>query len=484
LYKKHFSSLFLLLITCIYNINAENKPNIVLMLVDDLGWMDLSCQGSDFYETPNIDQLAAKGIRFTNAYAACAVCSPSRASVQTGRYPHKTGVTDWIRSRFQGGQIPEDKKNPCWKEQDQWVGAGSKGKKLLCPPNALWLESKETTLAEMLKPAGYTSCFVGKWHLGADAWYPEKQGFDYNFGGCDYGQPPNYFDPYNQPKGRHQSLRDGIPGLPGRKVGEYLSDREGDEAVKFIKKHKDQPFFLMLANYAVHTPIQAKADVTAKYEKKEKGLHKNSKYAAMVESVDDSMGKIMKALDELKLTDNTLIIFTSDNGGLNKVTNNTPLRSGKGYPFEGGVRVPFIAKWPAQIQEGLISKEPVISMDIYPTFAKAASVNVEKDDIDGLDLSPMFKGNKELERDTLYWHFPHYRHAPGPYSIIRDGDWKMIKWYEGPVVLFNLKDDLSEEHDLSSKFPEKVKALDKKLMKHLKKTTDRIPVPNPNYVAK
>lgn len=453
------------------------------MLVDDLGWMDLSCQGSDFYETPNIDRLAAKGIRFSNGYAACAVCSPSRAAVQTGRYPHRTGVTDWIRSRFQGGKIPEDKSNPCWKPQGEWVGVGQKNKKYLVPHNALWLEKKEITLAELLKPAGYTSCFVGKWHLGADEWYPTQQGFDYNFGGCDYGQPPNYFDPYNQPEGRHEHLRKGIPGLPGRKAGEYLSDREADEAVAFIEKHRDKPFFLMLANYAVHTPIQAKADVAKKYEKKYTNQKQNNaKYAAMVESVDDAMGKIMHTLDKLNLTNNTLVIFTSDNGGLAKVTNNAPLRSGKGYAYEGGIRVPFIAKWPAKIKAGQVLDAPVISMDIFPTLAGAAGLKDLPVKSDGMDIVQLIEQPKQ--RETLYWHFPHYRHAPGPYSIIREGDWKLIKWYEGPKELYNLKDDLAESKDLSESMPEKVKHLEKKLMTHLRKSTDRIPVPNPDYIAK
>jgi arylsulfatase A-like enzyme len=465
------------------SLSSQEKPNIVLMLVDDLGWMDLSCQGSDFYETPNIDRLAKKGVRFDNGYAACAVCSPSRAAVQTGRYPHKTGVTDWIRSRFQGGKIPENKANPCWKPQSEWLNTNNKKKKLLVPHNALWLEKDEITLAELLKPAGYTSCFVGKWHLGADDWYPTKQGFDYNFGGCDYGQPPSYFDPYNNPKHRHEHIRKGIPGLPGRKAGEYLSDREADEAVAFIEKHHKKPFFLMLANYAVHTPIQAKADVTEKYVKKYTDQKQsNAKYAAMVESVDDAMGKIMKTLDRLELTDNTLVIFTSDNGGLSKVTNNEPLRSGKGYAYEGGLRVPFIAKWPQKIKPDQVLNTPVISMDIFPTLAHAAGLENMPVKSDGLDIVQLMQ--KPKQRNTLYWHFPHYRHSPGPYSIIREGDWKLIKWYEGPKELYNLKEDLSESKDLSKQMPEKVAHLEKKLMAHLKQNTDRIPVPNPDYVAK
>ncbi len=461
--------------------HTADEPNVVVVLVDDLGWTDLGCQGSKYYETPNIDRLAASGVRFSNGYAACAVCSPTRAAVQTGRYPHRTGVTDWIRSRFQGGKIPADRKNPCWRPQTEW----GRKRKILVPPNALWMESREVTIAELLKPSGYKSCYIGKWHLGTDPWYPTEQGYDFNFGGCDYGQPPSYFDPYNQPKGRHESLRKGIFNLPGRKPGEYLTDREADEADGFIRKHKDAPFFLMLANYAVHTPIQAKKDVTAKYEKKPKTNQKNAKYAAMVESVDDAVGQIMNTLDELKLANKTIIIFTSDNGGLLGPTHNAPLRSGKGHPYEGGIRVPFIVKWPGVARKGVTVDEPVISMDIFPTIAAATGTAPPANtELDGKDLRPLLTGKGNFERDTLYWHFPHYRHAPGPYSIIRDGDWKLIKWYEGQTALFNLKDDLGESKELSTSMPEKVRELDKKLVTHLARTTKRIPVQNPDWRKK
>ena len=309
------------------NVQAAKPLNVVLILVDDLGWMDLSCQGSRYFETPHIDRLAADGMRFTDAYAACAVCSPTRAAVQTGRYPGRLGVTDWIRSRFQGGTIPSDKKNPS--------GFSGSKRKFLVPKNALWMESEEVTIAELLKPAGYATCHIGKWHLGADDWYPQKQGYDFNYGGCDYGQPPSYFDPFNQPKHRHAMIRGGIPHLPGRKPGQYLSDREAEEAVAFIEKNKGKPFFLNMNNYAVHTPIQAKAEVTAKYAKKPKTTQKNAKYAAMVESVDDCAGLIMDTLEEHGIADRTMIIFTSDNGGLVGPTSNAPLRSGKGYAYEG-----------------------------------------------------------------------------------------------------------------------------------------------------
>lgn len=453
--------------------SKRSKPNVVFILVDDLGWTDTACYGSRFYETPNIDRLASQGMRFTDAYAACAVCSPTRAAVMTGRYPARLGVTDWIRSRFQGGDIPADKKNPT-----EYVGG--KNQKLLCPPNALWMELDEITIAEALKPGGYVSCHIGKWHLGPDDWYPDRQGFDYNIGGCDYGQPPSYFDPYCR-KGQGC-----IPTLESRKEGEYLTDREAEEAVRFIRDHKDKPFFLYMAHYAVHTPIQAKADVTAKYEAKEPTNQKNAKYAAMVESVDDAVGRICGVLDELKLTDNTVVFFTGDNGGLLPVTDNAPLRSGKGYPYEGGIREPLIIRWPGVLGAGSLSHEPVTSVDYLPTICEVADVPIPSDrDIDGLSLVGHLKsgGKKPLGRESLFWHFPHYRGRDVvPYSIVRAGDWKLIKRYEGQTFeLFNLKDDLSERNDRSEKMPEKVRELDAILQRWLVRTRAKLPKPNPDY---
>jgi len=453
---------------------AETKkhpPSIVLVLVDDLGWTDLGCFGSQYYETPNLDRLAAQGMKFTNAYAACAVCSPTRAAVMTGRYPARLGVTDWIRSRFQGGKMPADGKNP-----SGYVDG--RNSKVLCPRNALWMESDEVTLAEALKPAGYTSCYIGKWHLGMDAHYPDKQGFDLNLGGCDYGQPPSYYDPYT-----NRRLPQGIPTLKPRKAGEYLTDREGDEAVAFIRQHKGRPFFLDLSNYCVHTPIQAKKDLLAKYQQKPTTKHKNAAYATMVESVDIAVGKIMKALDDTGVADNTLVLFTSDNGGLLGPTHNAPLRAGKGHPYEGGIRVPLIIRWPGVVKPGSASHEPVTSVDYLPTLCAAAGVPLPKGRaIDGVDLRPALTGGS-LAREAIFWHFPHYRgRGVPPYSIIRAGQWKLIKRYDGkPFELFNLHDDLSETTDLAAKMPDKVKELDAKLVAWLKATGAKVPKPNPNY---
>ncbi len=463
---------------------ATARPNVVVILVDDLGWMDLSCQGSEYYKTPSIDRLATEGMRFTNGYAACAVCSPTRAALQTGRYPHRIGVTDWIRSRFQRGNRGTPERNPT-----DYVGG--KNRQFLCPPNPFWMEHDELTIAEALKGRGYQSGYIGKWHLGDPAWFPPGQGYDQNKGGCDYGQPPSYFDPYNQPGGRHETLRQGIHNLPGRKKGEYLTHREAAEAEALIRAwHADkQPFFLMVGHYAVHTPIQAIAEVSAKYTREGKSTV-NARYAAMVESVDDSTRRILATLQELGIDRNTLVIFTSDNGGLDRngsPTENAPLRSGKGYAYEGGIRVPFLVRWPDAIPAGKTSDTPVCSIDLFPTILEATGSTPPKGRIiDGLSLLPhlLSGGEKALSRDELLWHFPHYRHAPGPYSIIRKGDFKLIKFWAGPHELYNLANDLGEERNLAPAMPEEVRQLDALLVKRLKDGGAKLPRTNPEWVKK
>lgn len=448
----------------------SEKPHIILILVDDMGWTDAVCYGSRYYETPNIDRLAAEGMRFTDSYASCAVCSPTRASIMTGRYPVRSGITDWIRSRFQGGQVPLDGKNPGGYEGDET-------KKLLCPENARWLELDEITMAEVLKLAGYTSCHIGKWHLGFTEWYPDRQGFDDNIGGCDYGQPPSYFDPY------FRSGHGSIPTLQPRKVGEYLTDREADDAVRFIRNHKDKPFFLHMAHYAVHTPLEGKNDRVKYYASKQATNQENATYAAMVESVDQAVGRILDVCGELGIADNSLILFTSDNGGYLQATHNAPLRSGKGYPYEGGIRVPLIVRWPGMVEPGTECRVPVSSIDYFPTVCEAASVALPSDrPIDGLSLMPLLTQKANLDREDLFWHFPHYRGDIVPYSIIRSRNWKLIKRYEEPVFeLFNLREDLSETEELSCRYPEKVQELDRKLVKWLEETGAKIPKPNPGY---
>jgi len=454
----------------------SRQPNIVFIIVDDLGWVDTGCYGSKYYETPNIDHLAAEGMRFTNAYAACAVCSPTRAAVMTGRYPARTGITDWIHWRhFEGDPTDANQSH-----RTEYVGDESN--KLLCPPNPYWMDRKEVTVAERLKSAGYTTCHIGKWHLGPDAWYPEHQGFDYNIGGCDYGQPPTYFDPY-----RRESNTPNIPTLEPREPGEYLTDREADEATDFIKEHKDEPFFLYMAHYAVHTPIEAKDELIRKYKNKPKYGQKNATYAAMIDNVDQAVGKILDTLDDHNLTRDTVVFFTSDNGGFSRYTNNAPLREGKGYPYEGGIREPLIIRWPGVVKPNIISDEVVTSVDYLPTICDIVGIPLPAGPkIDGVSLARHLRSNgkAQLGRDAVYWHFPHYRHGNliVPYSIIRCGDYKLIKRYEGKEFeLFNLAQDLSEKNDLSDQMPQKVKELNAKLTAWLRETGAKLPRPNPDF---
>jgi len=441
----------------------NKKPNIVLLLVDDLGWKDVGYMGSNFYETPNIDALAKEGMQFTNAYAACAVCSPTRASIQTGRYPARIGVTDWIRARFQvkDGDISAP---PAYQENE--------GRLLRTPSNPFWMEQDEVTIAELLKKEGYFTCHIGKWHLGPDDYYPEKQGYDVNIAGCDMGQPVNYFDPYNNKK------VNGFPTLKPRKDGEYLEDRLADELVNVIQKNRDKPFFINMNYYAVHTPIMAKPELVDKYEAKTKvDDQDNATYAAMVESVDQSVGKLIEVLKKEKLLDNTIILFFSDNGGLLGPTSNKPLRSGKGYPYEGGIREPMFVYWNGKIQPGSSTDLPISSVDFLPTICSLTETALPDKIIDGRDLSPLFNNN-ELPEIPLYWHFPHYRGKDlVPYSIIRDGDWKLIKRYEGKEFeLFNLKNDLGETNEISAEFPDKVTELNIKLEQWLKDTSAKLPI--------
>jgi len=461
--KKAGAVLATISVAPVFAATDAKKLNIILINMDDLGWTDLGCFGSQYYETPNIDKLCVRGMKFTNAYAACAVCSPTRAAIMTGRYPARIGITDWIRAEFQGGRIVGGK-NPT---------GYNKSRDLLCPKNHMFLEHSDVTIAELLKPIGYTTCHIGKWHLGPEQWYPETQGFDFNHGGCDYGQPPSYFDPYKNRKCQN------IPTLPPRKQGEYLTDREAGEAVSFIRRHKDRPFFLHMAHYAVHTPIQAKADLKAKYENRAKTTkQENAAYAAMVHSVDDAVGRIVATLDNLALSKHTMIIFTSDNGGLLGPTDNTPLRQGKGHPYEGGIRIPQIICWPGVVKPGTVCKDPVISVDFFPTIAEATLSAMPNRAIDGESLIPLLKQSGSLKRDSIFWHFPHYRGRIAPYSIIRSGKWKLLKRYAGKQhELFNLESDISEKNDLSKTMPEKVTELDTTLTKWLKGVGAKMPKP-------
>lgn len=439
------------------------KPNIVLLLVDDLGWKDVGFMGSKFYETPNIDKLSKTGVIFTNAYAACAVCSPTRAALLTGRYPARTGITDWVRARFQVNTTEIKAPEPYEDNGD---------KKLKTPSNPYWMELSEVTVAEVLKQAGYFTCHIGKWHLGTDDYYPEKQGYDLNIAGNDMGQPVNYFDPYTNEKGV------GFPNLKPRREGEYLVDRLSSELKTVIDKQKDKPFFVSMSYYAVHTPLMAKKDLVRKYESKPVvDKQKNPVYAAMIESMDQAVGTLMKSLEENKLLDNTIVIFTSDNGGLIGPTDNTPLRSGKGYAYEGGIRVPLIFSWKGKIPANTVADLPVSSVDFLPTICALTNTPLLGNEIDGRDISPALY-QKKLKQVPLYWHFPHYR-TPDvvPYSIIRDGDWKLIKRYEGTTFeLFNLKNDPSERINVANTNAEIVRKLNQKLETWLEATHAKMPI--------
>ncbi len=453
----------------------ERRPNVVLILVDDLGWTDAACQGSTYYETPNVDRLAAGGARFTQGYAASAVCSPTRAAVLTGRYPARVGITDWIHHAG-----PEAQKALAKNENLDGFDL-PRGRRMLTPRNKAWLEDGEVTIAELLKPLGYATCHVGKWHLGPEGHLPEDQGFDFNRGGFQVGHPPSYFDPYAG------GGFDGIRGLPPRREGEYLTDREADEAVRFIDAHADEHFFLYMAHYAVHSPIRAKAETVAKYEEKEASNHDFPVYAAMVESVDDAVGRILAALEEHDLLENTLIVYTSDNGGAVhfRATDNAPLRKGKGYAYEGGSRVPFLVHWPARVPAGEVHHEPVCSIDLFPTIAAAAGAELPADrTIDGANLLPLLEGKGTPDRDTLLWHFPHYWWGTRiqPYSAIREGDWKLIHRYEtGAVELYDLAEDVGEERDLAGAQPERAQRLLAKLNERLAAMGARFPEPNPDF---
>jgi len=444
---------------------AATQPNIVLFLIDDLGWKDVGCYGSEYYKTPNIDRLAAQGVQFTNGYAACAVCSPTRAAILTGKYPARLMLTEWLPS---GRWDPKAKLRS--------------GRFL----RALPLE--EITLAEALRKGGYRTGIVGKWHLGGEPFFTAKHhGFDVAIAANDHGNPGDYFYPY---KGQWSIPTTGLKAqwqvLPGGNPGEYLTDRLTDEAIGFIREENDKPFFLYFSHYAVHTPFQAKSKITKKYEQIPKSKWQGKPvYAAMIQSVDESVGRVMDTLKELKKLDNTLVIFTSDNGGFAKATNHSPLRGNKGSYYEGGIRVPFIIHWPGVAKAGYESEVPVISMDLYPTCLAAAGLPPHPaQHRDGLNVLPLAKGSGSLKRDALHWHYPHYNSHPSavPSSVLRKGDWKLIETFDpAGVELYHLGRDLSETTNLAAKEPTKLSELRRDLAEWREKVGAERMEPNPDY---
>lgn len=453
--------------------SGNSRPNIVFILADDLGWADLGCYGSTFYETPHLDRLAKEGMRFTDAYAACNVCSPTRASILTGKYPARLQLTDWLHTR---PERPNQKLNP--------------------PKIQMFLPLEEDTLGEALKAAGYQTAFIGKWHLGSETnYYPEHQGFDLNIGGCGSGHPPSYFSPY------------GIRTLPDGPKGEYLNDRLTDEALKFMDRaaQKKAPFLLYFSHYAVHTPLQAKAGGIEKYKAKAakldlsgpeyitdhgrqvRQIQNHPIYGAMMESLDESVGRVLEKLVQLGMEANTIVVFTSDNGGLSTSegtpTSNLPLRAGKGWNYEGGIREPLLIKWPRVIKPGQVSHEPVISTDFYPTLLELAGLPLRpRQHLDGVSVAAALKGGALPER-PLFWHYPHYSNQGGPpQGAVRLGDFKLIEWYEDmSVELFNLQDDPGEHQDVAKKFPGRTAALKKRLHDWRAQVNAQMPVPNPDY---
>ncbi len=458
----------------------QKQPNILFILIDDLGWKDLSCYGSSFYETPNIDKLAEGGMRFTNAYASCPVCSPTRASILSGKYPARVGMT-------------------------QWIGGTSKGK-LLDVPYLHYLPLEEKSLATSLKEGGYQTWHVGKWHLGDDDFFPEKHGFDVNIGGCHMGCPWNgYFSPW------------GIPTLAEASEGTYLTDHITDKAIDLIKNKDDKPFFMHLSHYAVHTPIEAPQKLVEKYEKKAKrlGLDKinpiqigenfsclnkqelhierrviqsEPTYAAMIENLDDNIGRVIKTLEDENILDDTLIIFTSDNGGLSTAegspTCNHPLAEGKGWNYEGGTRVCQIINWGDKVRAGSQSNENVTSTDFYPTILEAVGLPLNPEQhCDGVSLLPLIKEESKLDRDAIYWHYPHYANQGGtPASSLVSGRWKLIEFFEdNHLELYDLENDISESCNVAELHKDVTKKLHKKLQEWQKDVEAKIPEQNPNY---
>ena len=456
-----------------HGLSTARRPNIVLILTDDLGWADPGCYGSAFHETPNIDRLAAEGVRFTDAYSASPVCSPTRAAVMTGRNPARLGIDNWLGAN--GVHRLYQHLHPFLRADHPDRHADDIPAPLRQPKNERQLPLEEVTIAEMLKDAGYATFYTGKWHLGGEDFFPDKQGFDVNLGGIDWAQPPSgYFTPYE------------IDTLPDGPEGEYLTDRLNSEAVSFIETHSDVPFFLMLSHYAVHTPLEGTRELVEKYEEKRTPTAEGERiedidgvltqvvqddpvYAAMLESVDTGVGMIMDTLDRLGIADNTLVIFTSDNGGLSvrtrlapSSTANEPLRYGKGWLFEGGIRVPLIIRGPGVKQPGRVVDTLAHSCDLFPTILEAAGLPLRPDlHLDGESLMPIASNQGNLDREALFWHFPHY-HGVGhrPSGAIRCRDMKLIQFFENDQLrLYDLAQDIGERHDLSGEHPDEAARL-------------------------
>lgn len=456
------------------------RPNILFVLMDDMGWVDTSVYGSKFYETPNIDRLAAMGMRFTEAHAANPLCSPTRASIMTGKYPARLKLT------APTGHLPTELEEPTIPD------SAPPGQQFLMPPSRTQLPEGEYTLAQALKDAGYSTGFIGKWHLGREPYWPDKHGFDVNIAGAHNPGPPSYFSPYDI-----ETIEDGPEG-------EYLSDRVSEEAIQYIEAHQEDPFFLCLWHFAVHSPWNAKLEDMEDYFGKvdPRGEQHNPLIAGMHANVDKNLGRILDRLEELGIADNTLIIFSSDNGQLREVpgkegaqrnntplrggdhiTSNAPLRGGKAEIWEGGTRVPLIMVWPDQIAPGTVCAEVVSSVDFYPTLLEVAGATPETNQIlDGESLMPLLTQQGTLDRESIFCHFPHTPlNAKAPSAYVRKGPWKMIRFFELGDELYNLDEDLGETTDLAVREPEVLEEMQALMDAYLEDTGALIPRLNPNY---
>ena len=461
---------------------SPESPNILFILVDDLGWKDLGCYGSTFYETPYIDSLAASGARFTQAYAACPVCSPTRASILTGKYPARLATTDWF-----GAPQPDS-------VSDHWT----RNKPLLPAPYVEHLPLEEYTLAEALRDEGYRTFFAGKWHLGPEGYWPEDQGFDINKGGNEKGYPRgnHYFPPYDNP-----TLADGP-------AGEHLPDRLAQETVAFMQDHRTQPFLAYLSFYSVHTPLQARPDLEAKYERKKarRGLTDrwdslgdqrvrrvqcHPVYAGMVEAMDQAVGQVLAYLRTSGLEERTIVVLMSDNGGLSTSeghpTSNLPLRGGKGWLYEGGIREPMMVRWPGVTTPGSTVATPVTSTDFYPTLLEMVGLpSLPRQHPDGVSMVPLLQRRSDSTTErarAIFWHYPHYGNQGGsPGSAVREGPWKLIEWFEDErLELYNLEEDQGETTNVREEHPEIAQQLHQKLRDWQERVGARYPSANPAY---
>ena len=456
----------------------RRRPNILLILADDLGWMDTQVYGSEYYETPNIDRLAARGMLFTNAYATSPLCSPTRASIMTGKYPHRFGIT-----------APACHLKPLREDQPLLAERAAVNSKMVTPQSRRFMPLEEYTIGEAMRDAGYATGFIGKWHLGLESKYwPREQGFEFDLGAPNPG-PPSYFSPYR------------FPTIDDGPEGEYITDRVTDEAVAYLESASadQRPFFLCLWHFAVHAPYQSKDELTEKYRGKTdpRGEQDSAIMGGMIESMDQGIGRVLDKLDELGIADDTIIIFASDNGGNmydkpegTTPTNNAPLRNGKGSIYEGGVREPLLVVWPGVVQEGFRSDALTTSIDLYPTILEMAGAQAQPGQtIDGLSIVPVVSGAGALDREAIFCHFPHYIPATGnlPATSVCTGEWKLIRhWGEGPgrehgFELYNLREDIGETNNLAAEMPARVTKLDRLIDQHLAETQAVVPIKNPAY---